>query len=1023
MTESFGSVRRRKSVLLRRKKIISDANQIIEEFWPSISITTAWDTYEKIVFAYQRRFPSPEENYLARSALLKRIQQFNKNTQSNDEILPEIALPIRQKRTPPSIKFNWIVEGKAARKLYQDALCFWENNNPELSEEQLLGWTIFFSIITGLADQEAVVELCHSIISKKALHFTKNNEPYFLLEIPSHSYANIIQDGKHYRAFTYIPSPIVKLWIARCYRQNFKLNSIKLDEFMGKALAPISKRIKVSWLIRASNFIWMQNPETGISPALANIINGNHSCTSMSPTELALFHCPFQPHMHLSIPVYDFLSYPKQLEPSDNDKKQKKKATSVFLSEIRTAIKSRQAIKKLESLKAEYSEVNKQQLIDWTIHSVQQKVAKSTTLRYLSVNLAWLAHTENENTKTFDHNDYENIYNEIIASHPATQASYNAGRLLEFHSVLVKHYNAPEITLDFASGVTVIRSSIISPNLYHSIQDSLSTLVGINEHDRETLKIIYTLAYRTGMRREEITGLNINDVEGVNCGYILIRKNKNRSLKTASANRRIPVNALLKHEEMQSFYNYVVQRRHMARGILDSALFALDGSTRPIPSGFCYSILSELISSITQFQQSYNFHSFRHTAFSNLALLLEGDEELIGSHTDYSVEDAQRIVHALQGRNPESSEKWHALASMAGHLTPVQTFQSYIHYGHLLAFNKLKKFGVEFSKDSLLHMNAYDKRTIYRLQKKLNTSDFDKALYVKNDQLLTKHVSDPNSLLVSVKKPLKKSTMGSLFSETAEFLRLPGSVGNSITINTAYHVMQELEAGKSEQDLSTVFKIPLGIISRWKKRAELLRELKTSRGQSRLFDSKRIGGNLNKLLVPSPLPKEETRKSQRFFAAACNLERTAPDDLYFFVQTFLSKVVVSRSELTFIPKEYENFYRFIDIGTSLISFHSWRVTVQNNKVRKALREQFGLSKAIEIVINTSQKSAGSISVSIAHANIRKIVRKGKLNNYSSGLLKYCCHLLAIFLLNQEKLGLPDQQPTHSSQTGNSVNFQ
>ena len=121
------------------------------------------------------------------------------------------------------------------------------------------------------------------------------------------------------------------------------------------------------------------------------------------------------------------------------------------------------------------------------------------------------------------------------------------------------------------------------------------------------------------MRREEITGLNINDVEGVNCGYILIRKNKNRSLKTASANRRIPVNALLKHEEMQSFYNYVVQRRHMARGVLDSALFALDGSTRPIPSGFCYSVLSELISSIAQFQQSYNFHSFRHTAFSNLA--------------------------------------------------------------------------------------------------------------------------------------------------------------------------------------------------------------------------------------------------------------------------------------------------------------------------------------------------------------------------------------------------------------------
>ena len=66
---------------------------------------------------------------------------------------------------------------------------------------------------------------------------------------------------------------------------------------------------------------------------------------------------------------------------------------------------------------------------------------------------------------------------------------------------------------------------------------------------------IHLLAYRTGMRLDEILGLRVQDVEGLSCLSVWIRpygsiKTGNlHELKTDSSERNVPVYVLLKADE------------------------------------------------------------------------------------------------------------------------------------------------------------------------------------------------------------------------------------------------------------------------------------------------------------------------------------------------------------------------------------------------------------------------------------------------------------------------------------------
>jgi integrase len=97
--------------------------------------------------------------------------------------------------------------------------------------------------------------------------------------------------------------------------------------------------------------------------------------------------------------------------------------------------------------------------------------------------------------------------------------------------------------------------------------DTLFSGANSQENTYKILKIIYILAYRTGMRINEILGLRVRDIEGLSCLSVWIqpygskKKGNLHQLKTDSAERKVPVYCLLKTDEYQIFHNHVVEQR------------------------------------------------------------------------------------------------------------------------------------------------------------------------------------------------------------------------------------------------------------------------------------------------------------------------------------------------------------------------------------------------------------------------------------------------------------------------------
>ena len=205
--------------------------------------------------------------------------------------------------------------------------------------------------------------------------------------------------------------------------------------------------------------------------------------------------------------------------------------------------------------------------------------------------------------------------------------------------------------------------------------------------------VVLNLAYRTGMRIKELIGIKVADVADVYTDehgqrieqpQIWLRPNRYRRLKSSSASRLIPVDCLLKQDELEQF----VQLYHQQKRLKRRYLFSQGSGDQPLPSVF-FSNLMKLIWDRLLGEHDFTFHSFRHTAISQLALVLSGSS-LAQVMTDYNNDQCEKIVKGVLGYHKEQGA-WFGLASFSGHLTCDTTFEHYIHTAHLLAGEQLSR--------------------------------------------------------------------------------------------------------------------------------------------------------------------------------------------------------------------------------------------------------------------------------------------------------------------------------------------
>ncbi|MHA3098714.1 tyrosine-type recombinase/integrase [Acinetobacter brisouii] len=342
--------------------------------------------------------------------------------------------------------------------------------------------------------------------------------------------------------------------------------------------------------------------------------------------------------------------------------------------------------------------------------------------------------------------------------------------LKKFHKSLMHNFDVPRVNyLDQlkSDDLQMCRSSYITPVMWAHFNNLIGRQVELSKQQKSIFKIICMLAYRTGLRIGEILGLRLRDLAMIelevktigNEEYyyltasnpqvikIFIHNNYHRQVKTTNAKRGIRLDELLTERELNEFIglikkhlNVKVDQRRL--GAEDCFIFQ-DEFGQIFSSRFISAKTKEIFDTLFNNEpHDYSFHSFRHTATNNLALILKGSEALIRSWIRYSPDQIAKIKNYLLG-NMDSiagrQDVWKNLAHFIGHSSIEMTANYYLHFGSMLVGDALCP---DESKISANIVRALLSCRIFK--KQLNTSQMKEKLELK--EILEKIA--PNSKII-----------------------------------------------------------------------------------------------------------------------------------------------------------------------------------------------------------------------------------------------------------------------------------
>lgn len=527
---------------------------------------------------------------------------------------------------------------------------------------------------------------------------------------------------------------------------------------------------------------------------------------------------------------------------------------------------------------------------------------------------------------------------------------------------------------------------MVSPHIYHAMKDYVQSS-NLEIDQKQLCLVVLSLAYRTGMRISEIIGIKVTDIadignlnrQMIEYPKIILRPNRYRRLKSSSAKRVIPIDSLFKEDELQPFITFYYQQKRLKRRYLLSQ----GSGDQPLPAVF-FSNMIKIIWDRLLSNHSFTFHSLRHTALSQLALVLSGSP-LAQVMTDYDKEHSDAIVSAVLANNKEKG-MWFGLASLAGHLTPDTTFEYYIHTAHLLAGWQMSQAklvmpvtvfemvtGISYQTVNRQEGRAYDGST-----KQVN---LDKMRgYLINKVVSKESLFVDNSTSVNVTYP-QKIKNDAVDTQLSIFIH-----------PKIYDVIALLE------ELQTV---------NVDKRAGQLAEVALRHGIA-ISDARKIYNNAcqlftdDRLILGAPTGHKNQEVLVTALDRAYQTSIDEPARLKSFVEIFKDKHNLNTSSIHFGIKEtrLEMLQQFVTVGCQLIDASHWQIRAHSEQVVRNIKKELGLDSAIRV--GARENFHGY--------EVKVVQKKHKLSNKnmaitdeyygSSGLLKYVGHILMI-LVRQE----------------------
>ena len=222
--------------------------------------------------------------------------------------------------------------------------------------------------------------------------------------------------------------------------------------------------------------------------------------------------------------------------------------------------------------------------------------------------------------------------------------------------------------------------------------------------EREIVEVAMMLAGRTGTRPTEWLGLRLVDVSDQKGLELLIRPHPERPLKSANAERRVPVSALLGAGERRQLRAWMARRRDQVAHLpLDeqqrAPLFHLDKwQTTAVRVQRLTTLITRLLRQASG-DPLVRVYSLRHSfcTWTCLALTAPESKPLLQFLQDLPQTCAWirrgNVLrrHLLPGKIGPERRCLHALSRLMGHMSPAVTLAHYAHLVDLLQFDMVTR--------------------------------------------------------------------------------------------------------------------------------------------------------------------------------------------------------------------------------------------------------------------------------------------------------------------------------------------
>ena len=1026
-----------------KKSVKRDAKALIKEYinqYPMQPPCELQHHYAAINQLLEEKFDTAQNFQLARRGFLEFVRDYNK---AHQIYLNEPVVPILATRERLTINYDWFVNGRAVADSSATMIEVWQRKR-RFSVNDLVEGLLYCSIMYGgINDIEVLRALYDWLFGERRMYkinMAENNEKSCVeqlavipLRVRDDNYGTTLDDSESLHRFVdYVPDDM-----GLCFLYALKdkeLNTAKIKPF-NTIINDISKTLKLtnkdserpqhSLLIKYANYHWRQLESSLIDGALAVVKQGDIKTTGLSTDKLIHYN------RELINPSPEPLRWSELFDASyqSSIKSNSQSSTISYPSLSKNLIKELQdalkltrsaAISTITTLKTDASQPNAQRLLSWALSLLNDHSIRLNTIsKYVGcIGRDWLMLTVDEDVDQWEGSDFEEVYEQIIqskvkdgrrvsvlskssefdddissgidndnnAGQPLSyldrlkdSQKFTYGRLKAFHDYQRMHFDAPYVYFPWGSNRQVVKANIISPRIYYAMKEYVQS--SELEIDQKPLcLIVLALAYRTGMRINEIIGIKVKDITdiGVINGQvievpkIILKPNRYRRLKSSSAKRVIPIDSLFKDDELKPFIALYYQQKRLKRRYL----FSQGSGDQPLPSVF-FSNMMKIIWDRLLIAHDFTFHSFRHTAISQLALVLSGSP-LAQVMTDYDTAHSDVIVSAVLSNNKEQG-MWFGLASFAGHLTPDTTFEYYIHTAHLLAGWQISQAKLAMPITVFDMVTGIGYQTVNRQGGRAYDANTKQVHLDKMRGYLTNKVASKESLLSYNRTPAHTDHEQNTQNDAVD-------TQLSIFIHPKIYDIIAL--------LEELQKISLD------KRAEQIAEVALRHGihihyARQVYDRASQIFTDDRLLLSAPSGHKNQEILVKALDRAYQMSIDTPDELKLFLDIFADKHNFNTSSIHFGIKDnqLEMLQKFMAVGCQLIDASHWQIRAHSEQAVRNVKKEIGLDSSIRV---GARESFHGYEVRVVQKKQKRSDKNlATTDDYyaSSGVMKYLGYIL------------------------------